>query len=1318
MLGRGVKTSRPGFTGQSASEETSVYDDYTGGNTSRLLKTTRTGFAPTLYVYDTMSRVVRSGLDLDGSDTLTLTSSDRITDVAEGFESFSSAWWFTKTVSIYPYTGGSASTAVQSSKTRKRLTGLGNTLRAETRTYDPYDNATTVTVESDAINRLVTTTTQPGLVNAQVDKHLNGLLVQTTSHDGLVHKTRYDALARVRAQIEPRTGTEGTPTTSVAYYPNTTWKKEVRDAAGKRLAFTHYDAAGRAIYGEDAYGKTTRTAFTARGEVEYVWGTATYPVSYAYNTYGERTTMRTYQNDLFFAADTAVWPGGSAVAQETTWEFDTPSGLLKKKTDAQGRFTEYTYNVRGQTATRLWSRTLPSSSTRVTSTYAYFGDGGGEPPSGELKSVSYNDGTPTVSYTYTRIGQQESVEDAAGTRDFVYDPTYPHRLATEALDTFYGSGSTRQLTFSYDTATSTSAGTAGSHTLGTVFGRLRGFKVGTSGTPAGDLEFVYELSNTGRFAAIDSRRGNGAASRKFLYGYETDSALLKTLAIDGGHAFTITRSFEANRDLLTTVEAKWSTTSRTKFVYAYDDLGRRQSVVQSGDVFADYGGADGGAIHQIFEYNDRSELKTAATYLGATATDQTTPLSGRRHEFGYDAIGNRKSSNTSGVAVLADQYAVNLLNQYTGRENNTLPVGGVADATAMVAAGAHATALAGRAGKHWGDNVLLPNGNAPYTGLLKIFAVKAGGGSGGADLVRSENKTAFIPPAWQTFSYDHDGNLLSDGIWNFTWDAENRLAVMETRSEAIGAIPSGDARRLEFKYDYLGRRVEKIVRGGWNGSSFATLLSQARFLYDGWNLVAEFGVTGGSTLTLARSYTWGLDIARSMTEAGGVGALLQIRDYTDAKDYLPSYDGNGNVVALFDAAAGSSATACVAAYEYSPYGEFLRSEGTYATKNPFRFSTKFTDDESGLVYYGLRYYSPSQGRFVGRDPSEESGGLNLYGFCRNNSLNLWDYLGMNSPDYSGWTYRVFSGSPDGTWGQFTDRVWKDEENEIFYTWVPEDFETSSNDESAGMSWEQTETSEAFSLDQYMAMLDVEFARMEAFNAAVDWSSAGSGGSGGGFVTFLSRVANALGITHVREGTVTIGDILNLGVMGNSDGAMHSSTFSPERLSAAEIAAWELVAEIDRRLAALQPTAWQAIQEGFAQHRSALNTAVTLSVRGGQLAGLAIGPGTAMMETAVGTTGALTGRALALRWLSSNPGTSAGQAVSPAARAFLSGTGSLQNVPLAEAERAAVYLQNVVAPAARTAADAAYQLARAAALRGQGPAPGPITTWRQNYPGGN
>ncbi len=53
-----------------------------------------------------------------------------------------------------------------------------------------------------------------------------------------------------------------------------------------------------------------------------------------------------------------------------------------------------------------------------------------------------------------------------------------------------------------------------------------------------------------------------------------------------------------------------------------------------------------------------------------------------------------------------------------------------------------------------------------------------------------------------------------------------------------------------------------------------------------------------------------------------------------------------------------------------------------------------TKSASGVRYYGRRYYEPKLGRWLGRDPIEEKGGLNLYGFVRNNGVNKWDYLGM------------------------------------------------------------------------------------------------------------------------------------------------------------------------------------------------------------------------------------------------------------------------------------------------------------------------------------
>jgi len=60
-----------------------------------------------------------------------------------------------------------------------------------------------------------------------------------------------------------------------------------------------------------------------------------------------------------------------------------------------------------------------------------------------------------------------------------------------------------------------------------------------------------------------------------------------------------------------------------------------------------------------------------------------------------------------------------------------------------------------------------------------------------------------------------------------------------------------------------------------------------------------------------------------------------------------------------------------------PFGELIRATGPMAKGNPFRFSSKYQDDETDLLYYGLRYYSPSTGRWLNHDPIEEEGGINL-----------------------------------------------------------------------------------------------------------------------------------------------------------------------------------------------------------------------------------------------------------------------------------------------------------------------------------------------------
>ncbi|MDD4406301.1 MAG: RHS repeat-associated core domain-containing protein [Parabacteroides sp.] len=112
----------------------------------------------------------------------------------------------------------------------------------------------------------------------------------------------------------------------------------------------------------------------------------------------------------------------------------------------------------------------------------------------------------------------------------------------------------------------------------------------------------------------------------------------------------------------------------------------------------------------------------------------------------------------------------------------------------------------------------------------------------------------------------------------------------------------------------------------------------------------------------------------------------------------------------------TSLTKCVA-FEYDYQGPGISKKvwnNSIESRTPYRYTkffyvglnliaelngyTKYTDNETDLVYYGYRYYSPTLGRWLSRDPIEEKGGLNLYAFVNNDPVNKWDKLGLWKED--------------------------------------------------------------------------------------------------------------------------------------------------------------------------------------------------------------------------------------------------------------------------------------------------------------------------------
>jgi RHS repeat-associated protein len=170
----------------------------------------------------------------------------------------------------------------------------------------------------------------------------------------------------------------------------------------------------------------------------------------------------------------------------------------------------------------------------------------------------------------------------------------------------------------------------------------------------------------------------------------------------------------------------------------------------------------------------------------------------------------------------------------------------------------------------------------------------------------------------------------------------------------------------------------------------ATATQTNTFIYDAWNMVQESTVSG--LQSHVSHFVWGLDLSGTLQGAGGVGGLLcwiEGRDGSPSRPFFPSYDANGNITDLVD----TNGTV-VAHYEYDPYGNTIAKSGDQADTNPFRFSSKYWDGETGFYYYGYRFYSPDLGRFLNRDPIGEMGGIGLLGYVENQTTDRIDILGL------------------------------------------------------------------------------------------------------------------------------------------------------------------------------------------------------------------------------------------------------------------------------------------------------------------------------------
>jgi RHS repeat-associated protein len=321
--------------------------------------------------------------------------------------------------------------------------------------------------------------------------------------------------------------------------------------------------------------------------------------------------------------------------------------------------------------------------------------------------------------------------------------------------------------------------------------------------------------------------------------------------------------------------------------------------------------------------------------------------------------------------------------------------------------------------------------------------------------------------------YDSNGNMVTNNNNHnvLVYDDENQLTRYFHYQNNFANIVAGDT-RSDFIYDGLGRlrkRIEWVVScnagqsaqgagavpnsgGGGNGCTWGEV-SETWYVYDGRRVIQERDSNNVPTV----SYTRGSDLRGGLQRAGGIGGLLarssgySSGNWTNHADYYA--DGNGNITSLID---GSQSV--VASYRYDPFGNIISKSGTLANANVYRFSSKEVHVNSGMYCYGLRFYDPNLQRWINPDPIGERGGLNLYGFVKNDGVRYVDRFGL------------CGGGEEGAEEEMDPREIEREAGEIFG--ADEDLETPESRE---------EEAEAARIAQ--AMADIEAAAKAAEAAA-------------------------------------------------------------------------------------------------------------------------------------------------------------------------------------------------------------------------------------------
>jgi RHS repeat-associated protein len=353
---------------------------------------------------------------------------------------------------------------------------------------------------------------------------------------------------------------------------------------------------------------------------------------------------------------------------------------------------------------------------------------------------------------------------------------------------------------------------------------------------------------------------------------------------------------------------------------------------------------------------DAADQLTGATY-------STNNLVVRTVFYSYDAAGNRTGMvDIAATTTNTTSYTANSDNQLTSRVATVQPLA----VTGYVEPGfksnkwyASTASARGVSAGVSSTNGTFAVGNVPVTDGANALTVTVTDVSGNIGM----QIVSFTVAGTQSIGYDLNGNQTNENAWAFVYDRENRLISATAASLTVN-----------YSYDALGRLIERRT----SGASATT----NRLYYAGWQLIAEYNGAGA----LQRKYVYGPGIDEPVRTTAGT------------TNYYYHAEGLGSVAEITDSS-GLKAES----YTYDVYGAptFYNASGVVtngsAMCNRLMFTARDRDPDTGWYNYRYRYYNPTLGRFVHRDPvGIGSGDFNLYRYALNNPARWKDSFGLEA----------------------------------------------------------------------------------------------------------------------------------------------------------------------------------------------------------------------------------------------------------------------------------------------------------------------------------